>query len=343
MKIKIICILLIIITNSIDINSLSLNGVYYAAASYCNPLTEILPWNCDACKHITGVVLTKPFFHASLKDFTLGYVTYNIKDNLIVVSFRGTNGLPTAPNFNSILSILNWRTNLDAALVDYETFNSTIKDAKVHRGFLNSYNSIKKDLFTSVREILRIKDDANIQVTGHSLGGALSTLAIVDLYNELHNRTKGNWYLTTYGSPRVGNKEFSKYFDEKIKNAFRHVHNGDITVQVPLITQNYVHVKRELWYEHNSLNYVVCQENEDPLCNLSQLDRSIEEHALYLKIPITAMCSCSARDCPNRLWGNCCENTCPEGCSGNCDKVTGCSLSEQSIGNPVQDFQPVIV
>ena len=125
-------------------------AVLYAAAAYCNPVTELIPWTCQACKRVPGVLLAKPFFHVNGKSFTLGFVTYNVRDNTIVISFRGTNGLPTEPNYNSLISILNWRTNLDFTLIDYPTNNPNITGAKVHRGFMNAYNGVKEECLKDI-------------------------------------------------------------------------------------------------------------------------------------------------------------------------------------------------
>ena len=61
-----------------------------------------------------------------------------------------------------------------------------------------------------------------IWITGHSLGAALATLA-ADRYRNV----KG---LYTYGSPRVGDKDFKKNFR---MNTYRFVNNNDIVTKVP--------------------------------------------------------------------------------------------------------------
>ena len=47
-----------------------------------------------------------------------------------------------------------------------------------------------------------------VLATGHSLGGALATLAAVDIKKKLG----GDVEFINFGSPRVGNKEFFDYF-----------------------------------------------------------------------------------------------------------------------------------
>lgn len=59
--------------------------------------------------------------------------------------------------------------------------------------------------------MLDIYQDAQITVTGHSLGGALAVFCALDL-----EQIYGNINLYTFGCPRVGNTAFAKYQEKKI-------------------------------------------------------------------------------------------------------------------------------
>ena len=67
-------------------------------------------------------------------------------------------------------------------------------------------------------------------MTGHSLGAALATLA-ADRYGNVQG-------LYTYGSPRVGDRNFKEDFNV---NAYRFVNNSDIVTKVPP-AGTYLHV-----------------------------------------------------------------------------------------------------
>ncbi|KNC81501.1 hypothetical protein, variant [Sphaeroforma arctica JP610] len=70
----------------------------------------------------------------------------------------------------------------------------------------------------------------HVFITGHSLGGSLATLFALDCairFPEL----KSTVY--TFGSPRVGNKNFAAYYDEKVPHTFRLVNDGDVVTGVP--------------------------------------------------------------------------------------------------------------
>jgi predicted lipase len=109
--------------------------------------------------------------------------------NRIVIAFRGSKTLS------------NWIANLKFARVDspfQECYN-----CRVHKGFLDDYNSIADDLFKAVNEI-RTKTGINsVLVTGHSLGAALALYAAVDLV--IHDGF-AQPVLYTFGLPRVGNE-----------------------------------------------------------------------------------------------------------------------------------------
>jgi alpha-beta hydrolase superfamily lysophospholipase len=58
------------------------------------------------------------------------------------------------------------------------------KDLMVHSGFLGAYDSVKNKVFRIVEQLTATRsaeDPWTVFVTGHSLGGALATLAAYDL------------------------------------------------------------------------------------------------------------------------------------------------------------------
>lgn len=78
--------------------------------------------------------------------------------------------------------------------------------------------------------------NAPIYVTGHSLGGAIATLAVPDLkeiFGNIHT-------LLTFGEPRVGNTEFSKFYPSVIKG-LRVVHYADIVPHIPPASFGFLH------------------------------------------------------------------------------------------------------
>lgn len=69
---------------------------------------------------------------------------------------------------------------------------------------------------------------ASVWFTGHSLGGALATLAILDF--KLTNVASGSAY--TFGSPRVGNPAFASGYNRYIPTTYRMTNHHDIVPHV---------------------------------------------------------------------------------------------------------------
>jgi pimeloyl-ACP methyl ester carboxylesterase len=131
-----------------------------------------------------------------------------------IVAFRGTESLG------------NWSQNLELALV--QGFGGYL-----HVGFYEALTYIWND----VRDCL--DRDRPIMLTGHSLGGALATIAALDL----HQRGYGVRAVYTFGSPRVGNRAFAAGYDLALRSrSHRLVYGQDTVTRVPPRDFDYSHV-----------------------------------------------------------------------------------------------------
>ena len=155
-----------------------------------------------------------------------GYVKF--QDNAIVVSFRGT------------VDLKDWISNAKVLQRDYQN----CKSCKVHTGFFNYYNSVHLQMLTKVSALSHAHPNSKVIVTGHSLGGAQATLAAVDLIKAGYDTD-----LITYGSPRVGNKQFSEYVDKTLKGLnLRVTYKNDVVTVTPPQSRGYWHVGQEMHY-----------------------------------------------------------------------------------------------
>lgn len=124
-----------------------------------------------------------------------------------VLAFRGTE-----KNGKDIKTDLNARFYKTAA-------------GKGHQGFCKAFQSIEADIRKAIDAELKKQADLPIFLTGHSLGGALATVAAQELEETY---TIAACY--TFGSPRVGNAEWS----DSLKTAvYRVVHGADGVPMVP--------------------------------------------------------------------------------------------------------------
>lgn len=120
----------------------------------------------------------------------------------------------------------------------------------VHKGFLNYFNELKEDI------LLDLTQSSNqfhtIQVSGHSLGGAMATIAAAFI-GELVNkplltgqfkpidRVKKRIVCHTIGSPRVGNIGFVNWFQSQVDESMR-IANDDDPVTIFPLSCLYTHV-----------------------------------------------------------------------------------------------------
>ncbi len=133
-----------------------------------------------------------------------------------VLAFRGTE--PT--QFSDIAA-------------DLKAWKSKSKtDGSVHDGF---YDEIEK-VWSAIIPLL--SKSKPLFITGHSLGGAMATIAA----SRLENQTE---CLYTFGSPRVGNKEFVQGL--RVKH-YRWRNNNDLVPTVPMAIMGFRH--------HGTLCYI---------------------------------------------------------------------------------------
>lgn len=81
--------------------------------------------------------------------------------NNIVFAFRGSS------------NIGNWVANIKTAKTTY----GHCRDCKVHIGFYGVWKVLRNDVLSGARNLVAKYPNANVVVTGHSLGGTTATLA----------------------------------------------------------------------------------------------------------------------------------------------------------------------
>lgn len=104
------------------------------------------------------------------------------------------------------------------------------RKARAHAGFVRMY----ADLRTHVRQRVQQSGASEVVFTGHSLGGALATLAGLD------NNTK-KVTVVTFGAPPVGDSNFARAFDASVPTCVRVVNPYDPVTTLP--GTQFVHTK----------------------------------------------------------------------------------------------------
>lgn len=116
---------------------------------------------------------------------------------------------------------------------------------RVHAGFLKQYIAMRSSMISAVFRMIWKKQNKKIVFTGHSLGGALATLCGASVKNQLPDLHVSVY---TFGSPRVGNTQFSKVFDA-VDVSVRCVNGSDVVTNIPYafsFWNSYTHVKGEV-------------------------------------------------------------------------------------------------
>ena len=147
-------------------------------------------------------------------------------DDHTEIAFRGTRDLA------------NWILDLDVrkAALAYHV--------KVHQGFLNATEALLPLLLAEL--LPPGLDKAQVKplyITGHSLGGALASLAALFLYRE--GLPVAAVY--TFASPRVGNREWRMIYDDSLgERSYRIVAEGDLVPYLPGLLDGFRHVGQEI-------------------------------------------------------------------------------------------------
>ena len=175
--------------------------------------------------------------------------------NEIILAFRGTEASI------DVIADIDWRQ------VPYPFVQN---GGWTDRGFTRNYQSIRKDV---IKALQKLSSRKRLYITGHSLDGAITTLAALDIAS---NTRFTQPHVYTYASPRVGNPEFVKVYNENIHQSTRVVNMYDFVPHfpprtLPIVNISYKHVdeKYPIYFQtfsirenHEINNYF------DSLCNM---------------------------------------------------------------------------
>ncbi|MGO4886210.1 lipase family protein [Anaerobacillus sp. MEB173] len=146
----------------------------------------------------------------------------------IIVAFRGT---------EEPIDVL---ADLDWVQVPFPFVSDS---GRTDRGFTRDYQSVRKDV---IKTLKNLHPDKRLYITGHSLGGAVATLAALDIASNTHYTQP---LVYTYASPRVGNPRFVDVYNQTIDHSIRVVNTNDIVPHfppptIPFLNISYRHVDK---------------------------------------------------------------------------------------------------
>lgn len=176
----------------------------------------------------------------------------------IIVAFRGTKYTNDKgfPDFNNILADLN------IGEVDYKDL---CNNCKVHKGFLKAFSTVKERLFNFINELKQKYPSSSMIFTGHSYGGSLAVLASINYFKDNSQSYSSLFWnllgykddisLVTFGQPRTGNKEFSKFVNDNLNKNYRVTFDNDPIIGLPFKSKGgYYHQGTEVRFEKADFN-----------------------------------------------------------------------------------------
>jgi len=182
-------------------------------------------------------------------------------ENKVIVSFGGTRQG----------SMKNWRANFQfnqvtwsdwfqpVSIADLQNFDDeenpqlaprslllkvakevkTFAEVKVHAGFASMYKRLRAEMMSVLVSIYnRDKASGRKQLffTGHSLGGAMCTIASYDCalnYRRIGLRSRQQIQVTTFGLPKIGNLAWKTSFEKEVPRHWRFVLASDVVTKMP--------------------------------------------------------------------------------------------------------------
>lgn len=153
-----------------------------------------------------------------------GFIVRETETGSLLVVVRGT------------LAIEEWLRNFTAIPTPYDFVRGF---GLVHLGFEAVYGSVRSSIFNVLRAQ---RQTTRITLVGHSLGGAMVTLAAPDIAVNLQKPVD----VFTVGSPRVGKPDFRANFNARIVECFRVTNQLDIVPHVPTLATFWRHVGEEV-------------------------------------------------------------------------------------------------
>ncbi len=144
-------------------------------------------------------------------------------DDVLLVAFCGTNGTK------------DWISNLNAYPSPYQT-------GHIHKGFHEGFLSLKSKLGKEIER--QKKDSQKVWVTGHSLGGALATVFLLEYGDATDLDIAG---AITFGQPMVVDEALATEFCLKHYGKLtRFINQDDLVARVP---PNFEHVGHLIWFK----------------------------------------------------------------------------------------------
>jgi len=226
-----------------------------SSVTYCVDLEKVLDWTCTSCADSkTALVPGRiKIIEGGTKNATRILVGKLRDQDGCVVAFRGSDNRE------------NWIRDFEVWRIVPSTFDEC-DGCKVHSGFYDIWKNVRGLVMSALSDVgcAPASTDNVLYVTGHSLGAALTHLAMFSFEDAGFNVTK----TYSFEAPRTGNRVFSDTFTQRFTRrfpVFRVTHHMDPVPHLPLQVMGYTHVQTEVYYNKTG-GYKLCSQLEDKSC-----------------------------------------------------------------------------
>lgn len=246
---------------------------------------------------VDEVIICDCSFIGFLNGRCVAMLAFSHEREIIAISFRGTT---------------DGQQLLDEVLSTLGTPKKSLAHGrgKVQKYFANAYSKLGNCLHDRLKALIAKYPGYKVAVCGHSLGGAIASIAAYTLVaNGYVDKKKIKLY--TYGMPRVGDKRYAEHHDELVPESWRLVHFKDCIPHFPTCAGSCTttgddspfHHRAEVFYDVPSMSrgsrYKVCHGNEDSDCShihhgaIASVWNALEcdeSHRKYFGIPVGTYC-----------------------------------------------------
>ena len=179
------------------------------------------------------------------------------------------------PQMKQLVAATSGTSSATQAVQDLRTLYHRHRSGRgvVHSGFWALYKGVRDLVYAGIAKGFRDHPDAEeLVITGHSMGGAVSYLLVMDaLLGKISLPPNCKLKLVSFGSPRVGDEAFVKYWRE-LRTSFREKHEftehcvkayNDGVPSLPPLSFGYRHfTETPLYLIHGRLYNVPPSESE---------------------------------------------------------------------------------
>jgi hypothetical protein len=278
----------------------------YSYAAACWDFTDLTQWDCGFYCDVTPGTQLLSAFH-NLPYSMSGYLAVHHGRQELIVVFRPaqhrqnwiTNtqvrrtGFYTRTFPRQVLCPEFLVTEKDNERFEYRQASSLgFKKALVHRGFLESWQSVAKMVMADLKTFFSKFPGYKLVFGGYSMGAALAVFPAIEAVLEL-GVPSSQIQVFTFGQPRIGNQAFVDFVVSLGFPIYRFVKGHDVIARLPPRALGYRHLPHEYWIVNNT-HVVDCHDTAGPLglhevphggqdsmCSVSSLKMKTQDHFEY--------------------------------------------------------------